>query len=425
MPSRSDLNPPTLSESELAFTPHSPAPPELFTGRERELDLIFGHIRPAQRGNVAVSGPVGIGKTSLLRMIADQEVGARYGVVAPGHIVLHVDVQAISPFSHGAFWRRVARLLRRAAGRPGAPIDRDTADTITQVIVEPETPDLMDVEEFLDALTDRDTALILLLDEFEWALHAEAPKEAEACRHFLAQLASLARRGPRTLALVVATDRPLPDALNAVEAWRGSPFSTIFTSIRLKPLSRDEAGGLIARAIDGHYPARSSDHELLWSVSEGQPLVLQSACAALLAARRQGADDSVVIGAVREAAARAHASLPQRRANEMATPEAQRVPENGLWIDEESGTVIVDGRREESLTALEYSLLRMLYDHPGRLCSKQDIIRHVWGEEAASDVDDARVEKLISRLRQKVESAPGRPRYIRTVRSRGYRFVDR
>ena len=76
-----------------------------------------------------------------------------------------------------------------------------------------------------------------------------------------------------------------------------------------------------------------------------------------------------------------------------------------------------------SLTALEYNLLRLLFDSPGRLCSKEEIIRHVWGAEVEDEVDDSRVEKLISRLRRKIEPAPSRPRYIRTVRGRGYRLV--
>ena len=44
-------------------------------------------------------------------------------------------------------------------------------------------------------------------------------------------------------------------------------------------------------------------------------------------------------------------------------------------------------------------------------------------EEVMGEADDSRVEKLISRLRRKVEPLPGRPQYIRTVRGHGYRFV--
>jgi len=409
------------------FTPHAPAPAPLFAGRDRELDLIFGHVRPTQRGNVAVSGALGSGKSSLLRMIADPDTAARNGLDPQQHIVLYVDVQAISPFAHEAFWRRVARLLLRDA-QQSAAIDPQTAEQLTAPLRQAGSAgiDLVDVEEFLDELADRDIALVLLLDEFEWALNADAPAEAEACRHFLAQMASLARRTPRTLSLVVATVNPLSDALNAVESWRGSPFSTIFTSIVLKPLRRSEAAWLIARAVACGTPPREADKDLLWAASEGQPAVLQAACQALAEARARGADGTAVRAAVQEAAARARASImPVQRpaASAPPAPTEPMVPATGLWIDEASGDVVVDGRREDSLTALEYSLLKLLYESPGRLCSKQEIIYEVWGEEAAGDVDDARVEKLISRLRRKIETSPGRPRYVRTVRGRGYRFV--
>ena len=408
------------------FTPHTPAPAGLFAGRERELDLIFGHVRPAHRGSVAISGPVGSGKSSVLRMVADPEVGARYGLSDASHLVLYVDVQSISPFGRDAFWRRVARLLRRAAERPAAALARTEAERLTAALLSGSPLDLADVEEFLDALSDRDVALVLLLDEFEWALHATIPAEAEACRHFLAQMASLARRTPRTLSLVVATARPLPEALNEVESWRGSPFSTVFTSIVLKPLRPVEAEPLIARAVAAGRPPREGDRDLLWAVSDGQPAILQAACAALADARRHGLDDAAVRSAAQEAAARARAAiLPETRpapAGAAGSPPSSR-PAAGLWIDEISGVVVVDGRREDTLTALEFSLLKLLYESPGRLCSKQEIIREVWGVEAADDIDDARVEKLISRLRRKIEASPGRPRYVRTVRGRGYRFV--
>ena len=96
---------------------------------------------------------------------------------------------------------------------------------------------------------------------------------------------------------------------------------------------------------------------------------------------------------------------------------------SALWIDPGTGDVVVGGRHLESLTALEFNLLRLLSDRPGRLCSKEEIIRHVWGDALTNEVDESRVEKLISRLRRKIETVPSRPQYIRTVRGRGYRFV--
>ena len=65
----------------------------------------------------------------------------------------------------------------------------------------------------------------------------------------------------------------------------------------------------------------------------------------------------------------------------------------------------------------------MLYGRLNHLCDKSQIVEAVWGEEYIDQVDDARIDKLLSRLRAKVEPDPRNPRYIITVRGRGYKLV--
>ena len=47
----------------------------------------------------------------------------------------------------------------------------------------------------------------------------------------------------------------------------------------------------------------------------------------------------------------------------------------------------------------------------------------MWGEEYIDQVDDARIDKLLSRLRAKIEPDPRDPRYLVTVRGRGYKLL--
>jgi len=49
----------------------------------------------------------------------------------------------------------------------------------------------------------------------------------------------------------------------------------------------------------------------------------------------------------------------------------------------------------------------------------------VWGEGYLDEIDDARVEKLVSRLRSKIEQDPAAPRYLITQRGRGYKLLSR
>ena len=100
-------------------------------------------------------------------------------------------------------------------------------------------------------------------------------------------------------------------------------------------------------------------------------------------------------------------------------------PKQGILIDIESGEVYVDGQVIEALTGLEYRLLLLLYGNVDKICDKYRIVEAVWGEDYIEEVDDARIEKLVSRLRQKIEPNPAEPKYLVTVRGRGYRFQNK
>ena len=52
-------------------------------------------------------------------------------------------------------------------------------------------------------------------------------------------------------------------------------------------------------------------------------------------------------------------------------------------------------------------------------CTKYDVVEAVWGEDYIDEVDDARIEKLVSRLRQKIEPDIANPRYVITVAGPG------
>jgi len=93
-----------------------------------------------------------------------------------------------------------------------------------------------------------------------------------------------------------------------------------------------------------------------------------------------------------------------------------------LWVDVASGEVLVNGTPVDTLTNLEYRLMLLLFQNPDKIIDKYQIVSHVWGEEYIDEVDDARIEKLVSRLRQKIEQDAGAPHFLTTVRGRGYKL---
>lgn len=94
-----------------------------------------------------------------------------------------------------------------------------------------------------------------------------------------------------------------------------------------------------------------------------------------------------------------------------------------LWLDMEQGEARVSGQPIETLTNLEFRLLSLLFQNRNKIIDKYTIVTSVWGEDYIDEVDDARIEKLVSRLRQKIEAEPTTPKFLTTIRGRGYKLV--
>ena len=90
-----------------------------------------------------------------------------------------------------------------------------------------------------------------------------------------------------------------------------------------------------------------------------------------------------------------------------------------LTVDVARRLTAVAGR-EIALTPVEYSLLRTLAVHAGRVLTHGQLLREVWGPGYVRDGNLLRVN--ISKLRHKIEPEPGRPRYIVTEPGVGYRL---
>jgi DNA-binding response OmpR family regulator len=79
----------------------------------------------------------------------------------------------------------------------------------------------------------------------------------------------------------------------------------------------------------------------------------------------------------------------------------------------------VDGR-ELNLTSTEFNLLEFFLTHPGRACSREQLLRAVWG--AQRFITPRTIDVHVRRLREQIEEKPDDPRSLVTVRGFGYRF---
>jgi DNA-binding response OmpR family regulator len=98
--------------------------------------------------------------------------------------------------------------------------------------------------------------------------------------------------------------------------------------------------------------------------------------------------------------------------------EQPRFTSGGLLIDFAAREVSVDGKRQ-TLTAHEYELLCALARNAGRVLTRDQLLEQMKGE-AADEAFDRSIDVHVSRLRQKIESDPRHPRYVKTVRGAGY-----
>ncbi|GAA3112609.1 response regulator transcription factor [Streptomyces echinatus] len=90
----------------------------------------------------------------------------------------------------------------------------------------------------------------------------------------------------------------------------------------------------------------------------------------------------------------------------------------GLAVDPGARRATRNGT-ELALTLREFDLLAFFLGHPGKVFSREDLMREVWGWEFG---DLSTVTVHVRRLRGKVEDDPARPRLIQTVWGVGYRF---
>ncbi len=78
------------------------------------------------------------------------------------------------------------------------------------------------------------------------------------------------------------------------------------------------------------------------------------------------------------------------------------------------------GGEEVALTPKELDLLLALIGRGGRIATRVELMREVWGHRAA--IICRTVDTHVAELRRKLEIDPANPRHILTVRKSGYRF---
>lgn len=130
-----------------------------------------------------------------------------------------------------------------------------------------------------------------------------------------------------------------------------------------------------------------------------------------------GADDYVEKPfSPRELVARIKAALRRMRIGQ-GLPDEQMLSYSRLRIDTGGRKVWLDGNPIE-LTTIEFDLLKVLAEHPGRVLSRERLLERAWGYDYYGEIRV--VDVHIGHIRRKL----GDDSIIATVRGVGYRFED-
>ena len=82
-------------------------------------------------------------------------------------------------------------------------------------------------------------------------------------------------------------------------------------------------------------------------------------------------------------------------------------------------TLEKNGQRVK-LTQVEYAIIKMFMENPGKALSREEILRFVWGEDYLGELKI--VDVNIRRLRVKIEDEPTGPTFITTIWGYGYKW---
>ncbi len=195
-----------------------------------------------------------------------------------------------------------------------------------------------------------------------------------------------------------------PDGKKAIEVFERETISLILLDLMLPELPGEEVCQIIRRKSKVPIimlTAKSEESDLLKGLGIGaddyitKPFSLKALYARIEAVLRRSVDD-----------------LPVMQGK-------KSFRDGELVIDLEYRSVTKNSV-EVRLTPNEYKILTTLAKYPNKVFTREELIASALGDEFEGF--DRAIDSHIKNLRQKIESDPREPKYIKTIHGVGYKF---
>ena len=115
-------------------------------------------------------------------------------------------------------------------------------------------------------------------------------------------------------------------------------------------------------------------------------------------------------------------AIMRRTAPKEGKGDKTAVLESGeMRVNREDRRVYIAGK-EINLTSKEYEVLELLMANPGKVYSRENLLKSIWGADYPGDVRT--VDVHVRRLREKIEASPSEPKFVQTKWGTGYFFRE-
>ncbi|MBW4676282.1 MAG: AAA family ATPase [Desmonostoc geniculatum HA4340-LM1] len=248
----------------------APVPPASFVGRQSIIAAAFDQIY--NRSHLAIWGNTGIGKSSLLQLLASSQAWQQHGLNIEQAIIVTLNCADIVPFTRDAFWREIFSLLENEI-REDEPLHKDIEQMLHSISIVRDNFRLI-----LEKIGEQEKFLLLLLDDYNAALYLNDNYTEDEMQILLSDFRNLGLHSKQenNLSIILTSNKRL-NAITSTDNPGKSPWYNHYLNLQLRLFNEQEISELLGR-MPCELKLTTELKQVIQEVSGGYPVLLQNAC---------------------------------------------------------------------------------------------------------------------------------------------------